>query len=108
MAGNAKPYVLGESSVPHKVGLLHGTGGELVYDYYFGIYPNGSRIPEHFDNRKVSKHFVVVPGIIMKRTGLEDRVLMCGPVPLNQREEVKVLISGELKLLPRDIRFVFW
>lgn len=108
MAGNTLPYVLGESRIPHKEGILRGKGGELVYAYYFGVYPDGRLIPENLENRKISRHYVVVPGIVLKRAGLEERVLMCGPVPLNQREEVKVLISEELKLLPRDIRFMFW
>ena len=108
MLSITKPYVFGESAVSHKVGLLRGMGGELVYVYYFGVYPDGSRIPEHFDNRKISRHFVVVPGIVMKRTGLEDRVLMCAPVPLNQRSEATTAIAEDLKLLSRDIGFAFW
>ena len=108
MIGITKPYVLGGSYAPHRVGMLRGKGGELVYAYYFGVYPNRSRIPEHFGNSKVSRHFVVVPGIIMKRTGLEDRVLMCAPVPLDQMEGVRVIIAEDLKLLSRDIRFAFW
>ena len=108
MPGITKPYVLGETSVPHKVGLLRGMGGELVYAYYFGVYPDGSKIPEHVNNRKVSRHFVVVPGIVMKHIGLEDRVLMCAPVPLNQRSEATTAIAEDLKLLSRDIGFTFW
>ncbi|MEK6807637.1 MAG: hypothetical protein AABX75_01270 [Nanoarchaeota archaeon] len=108
MLSTTKPYVLGESAVPHKAGLLLGKGGELAYVYYLGVYPDGRIIPENLNGKIISRHYVVVPGIVMRRAGLDERVLMCSPVPPNQREEVKVLISGELRLLPRDIRFAFW
>jgi|SRR3989344_7750039 len=108
MLGITKPYVFGEGAVPHRVGLLHGKGGELVYVYYSGIYPDGRRIPETLDGWKILKHYVVVPGIVMKRTGLEDRVLMCAPVPLDQMTGARAVIAEDLRLLSRDIRFVFW
>ncbi|MBI2041027.1 MAG: hypothetical protein HYT16_02905 [DPANN group archaeon] len=102
MSGEAT-YVFTESPQLRRFGTLRTELGEIIYAHYVGRYPDGRLIPGNH-----AQNFVVVPGIVMRRAGLEERVYDVRPIPITAKAAVRSTISLEIKVPLKDVEFVFW